>query len=391
MATIKVFGEPLRNMEVGFSIPISSTTKTMTMIGSERELAAFNRRIDIMSRPCEVKKNLTDFAYLRNTAGVASSTNWLKRADGSDSHYNSEDKNDYLQLTEIDNVNIKWSYDATADKMTVLFNFDTCTPPSYQRMFIENSKLMGRYDITYANSTTCNCARGCKQTDNNPNTDALSANVILSLIKTTNASLLSWTAWEISCLSWIMAMYYRTLDVPSQLGSGIQDGGQATAAAYVNGTSDSLTTPHGKVSNGGAIRFMYIENPYALRWLWGAGWRGENGTGYYVTDDVTANAAATMSTTATGVKTHTYLTSLSSTYPKNVNNFGIGTETGGGFPDGQWSNTSTSRVFYAGGTSPTGAICGAFARTATIDASYSSWDRRGRCALRKSVIERASA
>ena len=104
-----------------------------------------------------------------------------------------------------------------------------------------------------------------------------------------------------------------------------------------------------------------------------------------------ANAAVTMSTTATGVKTHTYLTSLSSTYPKNVNNFGIGTETGGGFPDGQWSNTSTGRVFYAGGTSGYGAVCGAFARRVDDAASYSVWNRRGRCALRKSVIERASA
>lgn len=390
MATIKVFGEPMRNMEVGFSIPISSTTKTMTMIGTEQQLAAFNRRIDLASRPCEIKKDMTDFAYLRNTAGVASSTNWLKRADGSDSHYNSADKNDYLQMADIENVNIKWTYDVTADKMSVMFNFDTWCPPGYQRWFVENSKLMSRYDITYADSTTLNCAKGCKQTDNNPNTDQMSANVIMSLIKATNASLLSWTAWEISCLSWIMAMYYRTLDVQGALGSGISSGDQSAAAAFVNGTSDSLTTPHGQVSSGGAIRFMYLENPYALRWLFGAGWRGDDGTGRYVTDDKVANVSATLSTSAAGIQTHAYPTDLYQTNPKNVNILGIATEAGGGYPDGQWSNTSASRVFYAGGLSLYGAFDGVFARSVFTDASLSTWYRRGRCAVRKSVVERAS-
>ena len=129
---------------------------------------------------------------------------------------------------------------------------------------------------------------------------------------------------------------------------------------------------------------MYRENPTdGKQWIWGAGWRGQNGTGYLTFDDEKANAAATMSLDNADV-TMTYLTNCSGTYMKNVDFFTMPIEAGGGsssgFCDGNWSNTYTERVFYSGGASDLGVLCGPFARDLYVDASNVSWYWRGRCA-----------
>ena len=371
---------------VGFSVRLSDTTKVMNMIGTVEQLAAFDDWVDNSPKPCEVKKDGTDFAYLTNTAGVASSTSWLTRADGTPSKYSTQDKN-YLQMVELENVNI--SIETTGTQLRVMFNFSPVCPEGFHRMFAEPTKLMSRYDLTFnSDGSTLDCCNGTSQPSGTFSFDNLH-----SMLAASGSDLLSWTAWEIACLGWIQAMRFRTLDVPSSArGKGLQSGSEAAARGWVNGTTDSLTTPHGGVNqNGnGGYRFMYMENcTDGKQWLMGFGWHGNNGKGYFTRDDYKANAQALIPILECEVE-HDYPTNLSETYAKNVSELGIATEGGGsassGFFDGNWSNTSDDRIFYAGGSSYSGAFCGPFARTVDTDAAYANWDRRGRVALRKSEV-----
>ena len=371
---------------VGFSVRLSDTTKVMNMIGTAEQLAAFDDWVDNSPKPCEVKKDGTDFAYLTNTAGVASSTSWLTRADGTPSKYSTQDKN-YLQMVELENVNI--SIETTGTQLRVMFNFSPVCPEGFHRMFAEPTKLMSRYDLTFnSDGSTLDCCNGTSQPSG-----TFSFDNIHSMLDASGSDLLSWTAWEIACLGWIQAMRFRTLDVPSSArGKGLQSGSEAAARGWVNGTTDSLTTPHGGVGqNGnGGYRFMYMENcTDGKQWLMGFGWHGNNGKGYFTRDDYKANAQALIPILECEVE-HDYPTSLSETYAKNVSELGIATEGGGsassGFFDGNWSNTNDDRIFYAGGHSDNGAICGPFARAVTNDAANANWSRRGRVALRKSEV-----
>ena len=371
---------------VGFSVRLSDTTKVMNMIGTAEQLAAFDDWVDNSPKPCEVKKDGTDFAYLTNTAGVASSTNWLTREDGTPSKYSIKDKN-YLQMVELENVNI--SIETTGTQLRVMFNFSPVCPEGFHRMFAEPTKLMSRYDLTFnSDGSTLDCCNGTSQPSGTFSFDNLH-----SMLDASGLDLLSWTAWEIACLGWIQAMRFRTLDVPSSArGKGLQSGLEAAARGWVNGTTDSLTTPHGGVNqNGnGGYRFMYMENcTDGKQWLMGFGWHGNNGKGYFTRDDYKANAQALIPILECEVE-HDYPTNLSETYAKNVSELGIATEGGGsassGFFDGNWSNTSDDRIFYAGGASSDGAVCGPFARGVNRDAAYAGWHRRGRVALRKSEV-----
>ena len=371
---------------VGFSVRLSDTTKVMNMIGTAEQLAAFDDWVDNSPKPCEVKKDGTDFAYLTNTAGVASSTSWLTRADGTPSKYSTQDKN-YLQMVELENVNI--SIETTGTQLRVMFNFSPVCPEGFHRMFAEPTKLMSRYDLTFnSDGSTLDCCNGTSQPSGTFSFDNLH-----SMLDASGSDLLSWTAWEIACLGWIQAMRFRTLDVPSSArGKGLQSGSETAARGWVNGTTDSLTTPHGGVdqNDNGGYRFMYMENcTDGKQWLMGFGWHGNNGKGYFTRDDYKANAQALIPILECEVE-HDYPTNLSETYAKNVSELGIATEGGGsassGFFDGNWSNTSDDRIFYAGGGSTAGALCGPFARVVYSDASNADWSHRGRVALRKSEV-----
>ena len=339
---------------VGFSVRLSDTTKVMNMIGTAEQLAAFDDWVDNSPKPCEVKKDGTDFAYLTNTAGVASSTSWLTREDGTPSKYSTQDKN-YLQMVELENVNI--SVETTGTQLRVMFNFSPVCPEGFHRMFAEPTKLVGRYDLTFnSDGSTLDCCNGTSQPSGTFSFDNLH-----SMLNETGTDLLGWTAWEISCFAWIQAMRFRTLDVPSSArGKGLQSGSEAAARGWVNGTTDSLTTPHGGVdqSGNGGYRFMYMENcTDGKQWLMGFGWHGNNGKGYFTRDDYKANVQALIPILECEAE-HDYPTNLSETYAKNVSELGIATEGGGsassGFFDGNWSNTSDDRIFYAGGNSTNG-------------------------------------
>ena len=377
----------ITNRSFGIEWSLDDTVKTLEYVGNTSMEAAFKNWCDTSGKPCEIKKDGTDFAYLTNTSGVASSTNWLTRADGSASHYQSSDKADYLQMVEQENVNVGCFINYTTRKMGVYFNFDKVCPVGFHRWFKNDTKLLGRYDFTpNADGSTVDCAYGLSQ----GTAVTWSADLMLTRLKATRTDLMEVTAWELIVDAWLQACYYKTFDIPSSArGRGVEGGAETAAKNYVNGTQDSLTTPHGAASGTsyGGYRWMYRENPTdGKQWIWGAGWRGQNGTGYLTFDDEKANAAATMSLDNADV-TMTYLTNCSGTYMKNVDFFAMPIEAGGGsssgFCDGNWSNTYTERVFYSGGDSHLGVICGPFARAVADVASAAAWYWRGRCALNR--------
>lgn len=370
---------------VGIQWNTDDTLKTITYVGSPLLKQKLMNWIDESAKPCEVKKDKTDFAYLTNTAGVASSTNWLTRTDGTDSHYNSADKEDYLQMVELKNINVKVKTDTSGNAYAVIFNFDSECPSGFKRFLVEDSKLFARYDSTNNATAGYDICIGKSQTGDND------ANSIFSRNRATGSGIYEITTWEYAVISWLMAFRYGSFDLQTALGRGIESGHQSAAKAFVNGLTDSLTTPHGKVTTTGgeAIRFMYIENPYGLRYIWCAGWRGNGTTGYFTYDDAKANTAATMATSDAD-ETHAII-SLSGTYAKNVNKLGLCSETGGsassGFFDGYWTNTdANNNIMYVGGDSYDNSFLGAFNRNTCIDATVSDWDQRGRGALRKSVV-----
>ena len=366
----------------GLRWSLDDTVKAPEYVGNTTLVDKFKNWVDTSPLPCEIKKDGTDFAYLTNTAGVASSTNWATRKDGSASHYQTSDKADYLQMCELFNINISPSINQLDRTMTVWFNTDTTCPAGFYRWFKNKSKLFSRYDSTFnADGSTIDACYGTSQPSGN-----WSFNTAFTMHKATNANLLCLTAWEIICLLWIQAAYYKSFDMQTALAGGLQTDSETAARGYVNGSTDTLTTPHGKISSG-AFRFMYLENAFwGKQWLMGFGWRGQAGKGYLTFDDAKANKAATMALEDADV-TMTYLTNTSSTYCKNVDFFTMPIEAGGsstsGFYDGNWSNTYTERVFYVGGDSTNGSLCGAFARILHIDASHSTWALRARCAMNR--------
>lgn len=366
----------------GIRWSLDDTVKTIEYVGNTALVDRFKSWVDSSAKPCEIKKDGTDFAYLTNTAGVESSTNWATREDGSASHYQTEDKSDYLQMVELSNINIGSSINQLDRTMTVWFNTDTNCPAGFYRWFKAGKKLFARYDSTFNDdATTIDACYGTSQ----PAGD-WSFNLAHTRTKATNANLMNITAWEIICLSWIQAAYYKSFDMQTALAGGLQTGYVQSARSYINGSTDTLTTPHGKISSG-AFRFMYLENAFwGKQWLAGFGWRGEAGKGYLTFDDEKANKAATMALEDADV-TMSYLTNCDYTYCKNVDFFTMPIEEGGssttGFYDGNWSSASTGVVFYVGGGSDDGSDCGAFARSLDAAASDSYWSQRARCAMNR--------
>ena len=366
----------------GLRWSLDDTVKAPEYVGNTTLVDKFKNWVDTSPLPCEIKKDGTDFAYLTNTAGVASSTNWVTRQDGSASHYQTSDKADYLQMCELFNINISPSINQLDRTMTVWFNTDTTCPAGFYRWFKNNSKLFARYDSTFNDdATTIDACYGTSQP-----TGDWSLSSAHQLTKATNANLMNITAWEIICLSWIQAAYYQTFDMQTALAGGLKSGSGTAARSYINGSTDTLTTPHGKISSG-AFRFMYLENAFwGKQWLAGFGWRGRAGTGYLTFDDEKANKAAILALEDADV-TMSYPTNCNGTYCKNVDFFTMPIEAGGssttGFYDGNWSSTYDDRMFYAGGASSNDSVCGAFARYLNISVGGETWGLRARCAMNR--------
>ena len=341
--------QTLQLASFGIRWNIDDAVKTITVVGNTTLYNKFKTWVETSGKPCEIKKDFTNFAYLRNEAGVASNVNWTERADGTGSHYATEDKNDYLQLVELQNINVAPFINLLDRTMTVYFNLDSVCPNGFYRWFKNGTKCMGRYDLTFnEDNTTLDCAAGNSQPTGN-----FSANSIHSMTVATNANLLNWTARN-----------------------------------WVAGTTDTLVAACGAV--GGGHRFMYCENAIdGKQWLWGAGWKfTANGVAKFTMDDVKANAAVTVTDANAEITVNFHVVDAAGwKYPKNINFFGMAEDEDGssstGITDGQYLNTAGGTVFYAGGASDPGASCGVFARLAITSASNARWYLRGRCALNR--------
>lgn len=391
----------------------------------------FKKWVDHASYACEIPRNSTsasDVVFYPTTTGTNTVTDWdsLHRTDGS-----------YLQMALIENINVGCFQDTSKGIKEIRFNFDKGCPDGFHKWFSHGtdaftatdgvidesthkyfkntSKLFGRYDVAPITSTTQAstgaeginmCANSSQGTGQNWSTYTLeggytkgnwNSNALLAGIKATNANLLELTYWEHYVMTMIFCAYYGTFnvqDIYNGMTNNYSAGGQA--GDFINGTTEStLFTHYGEVStNSGsntAYRFMHLENPlHGKQWIWGAGWKGSNGTYYMTFDDKKANEAATMVNSKADV-TGTYATNWSQSYISKIDVFGVPTAVEGssssGFFDAAWSATGTDRVAYLGGNSGSGDVCGGFARSFGDAASYTYWSRRGRVTMNVSSGE----
>jgi hypothetical protein len=398
----------------------ADNAKTPTFLGDISH-DTFKAWVDSASRPCEISKSGTDFAYL-NTSDLTKTT------DGSDSHYG-EDYPDFLQFAEIENINVGLFQNSKEGWKEVRFNFDLGCPKGFHKWFAhpyynstlgKYTKLMGRYNIipvdTVSNvgtyGVTCNAGFNMSPDTGSGTTydkGNWSANAMLTGIKATLDSsateagyeLLEITYWEHLVMSYIFAAYHKTFDTQSivkglqsdysNYDGNIKNGVIDTAETLVLGSKDS----HWAVSNAANTsnqyyKFLWLDMPlHGQQWIWGAGFVANSSVSpgqYWMTfDDKVANLSATMAKT-NGEVIGQYPVSLNSSYIKNMDLFGIPTAGGGssstGFYDGCWTtNLYDSRVAYLGGASDHGAVAGSWARALTDDASYAAWYRRGRLTM----------
>lgn len=371
-----------RERNFGIQWGMDDAVKTFTVVGNTDLYESFKRWVDTSARPCEIKKDGTDFAYLTNTEGTASSENWLTREDGSASHYASEDKLDYIQCVEQPNINISMTVDDLARTRTVWFNLDDECPNGFRRWFQTPTRLLGRYDITpNADGKTVDCASGTTQ----GTAVTWSADLMRNRLLATG-TLSEQLYWELVVDTWIQTAYYLTADLPSSArGRGIESGNETTARGHVNGGTDTLATPHGAVSGKG-YRWMYRENPTdGKQWIWASGTRYNNGTLYLTYSPEKAMKATTLAVSDADETLTTRADCPWVTYMLDIDLFTLPVLNGGssttGFCDGSSFGTYTNTVMYVGGYAPNGAICGPFARLSDVHASYAGWYRRGRCAF----------
>ena len=366
----------------------------------------FKAKIESLSKPCEIKKDGTDFAYLQMSGNTVA--DYTKRSNGSASHYNTADKADYIQMAEISNVNVGLFKDSVKGTMEVRFNFDAGCPQGFRKWFpntTTGTKLFGRYDILPNSAGGVNVCVGEKQ----EGTFNWNANNMLSEIKKTG-NFLEITYWEHLVMSYLFCAYFKTFNSQS-IYTGIQSGSEAAARDYANGTVESTVKEHtGKVSvtGGEAYKFLHLENPlHGKQWIWGAGWVGTTtGTGtlggqyWLTTDDIIANKAATLDVNANAqyIEIHDNypgsngdtgpLGRIENKYISKIDLYGVPTELNGsstsGFYDAHWAyGNGAGRVAYLGGTSNYGASDGVFARHFYDAASLAYWNRRGRLTMNR--------
>ena len=370
----------------------------------------FKAWVDSAAKVCEIKKDGSDFAYLKMSGNNVA--DYTLRADGSASHYTTADKADYLQMTEIKNINVGLFKDSVKGTKQVRFNFDAGCPKGFYKWFpnsTSGTKLFGRYDVAPITSTSAagtegiNCCYGESQgayTEYNYEKGNWSSNTLLAGIKATNANLLEETYWEHLVMSYLFCAYYKTFDTQS-VATGLQSGynkNPGYAGQWTAGGTDGILTPHGKNpvvnDNNEAYKFMHLENPlHGKQWIWGAGWVGKSTEGkgeYWLTlDDIVANKTATLSKNdAQFYGTYIAGSTITGKYISKIDLFGVPTEANAssstGFYDGFWANgLADSRVAYLGGSSDDGLIDGAFARSFGDDAPAAYWAWRGRITMNK--------
>jgi hypothetical protein len=403
----------------------ADTSKTPSFYG-EISHDEFKDWVEHAAWACEIPRNSTsaeDVAFYPTVGTTNTVSSWT------DSNFHQNDTA-YLQMAAIENINVGCFQDTSRGIKEIRFNFDKGCPDGFHKWFkygttaftatdgvidIANhkyfkntSKLFGRFDVAPITSTTqastgaegIDVRAGSSQgTKGNMSDYTLeggyskgnwNSNALLAGIKATNANLLELTYWEYYVMSMIFCAYYKTFDVQSKHVGMISGYDHGQAGDFTNGTTeDTLFTAQGEVSTGystnTAYRFMHLENPlHGKQWIWGAGWKGNNGTYYMTFDDKKANLAATMNNSNSDVS-GTYLTNMSSSYISDIDVYGVPTEVAGssttGFYDAAWSSTGSDRVAYLGGLSYLGDGCGGFARRFDLAASDPFWARRGRVTM----------
>ena len=373
-------------------------------------LADFKTWVDNASYPCEIKKDGTDFAYIKRSTG-STVADWTLRSDNNASHYNTSDKADYLQMTEIENVNVGLFENTAEHWQEVRFNFDKGCPEGFHKWFAhpywnasrgKYTKLIGRYDSTPHTNTTTTAdgidvmyggSQGAWVSDGSTYDNGIwSANTLLAATKATNANLLEETYWEHVVLTYIFCAYKGTFNTQSIYAGLQKDYNLGYAGQWLNGQTDSQMRHDAGVAIANTVntayRFMHIENAiHGKQWIWGAGWSGNNGKYYMTYDDIKANASTSLTESNADV-VGTYPTTLSGQYFGNADLWGVPTNTSGGssstrYCDAAWSAAGTGRVAYLGGTSYAESAVGGFARNFNLDAVFSSWAWRGRSTMNR--------
>ena len=408
----------------------NDTAPVPTFSGSI-SLADFKEWVDNASCPCEIGKDGQNFNYLLLTNYEKTASDYTGTTLLGDSHYKTEDKADYLQMTEIENVNVGLFKDSKKGIKEVRFNFDKGCPKGFHKWFAHPywneergcyTKLIGRYNTTPAGTNTSataagiNCAFGLSQGGSNANNYTLgswNANLLLAATKATMAedsgcTLLQETYWEHVVLSYIFSAYYETFNHQSIFYGHATDYNTAEnpnnptgagAGAGLNGHTDSLLMPHGTtVSNpsttNGGYRFMHIENAiHGQQWIWGAGCREKvtstEGTYYMTYDDVVANKIATLAfDDADVIGKFAAGSSVNNKFISKIDLLAMPTEVNGtsstGFCDAIMVNgTGADRIAYVGGYSNFGSSNGGFARLFNLVATHTSWTLRGRVTMNR--------
>ena len=388
----------------------NANNKVPTFLGdvSHEDFVAW---VDNASMPCEIKKDGTGFNYLKPD-DFTKTINIVNGTETGTSHYQTEDKNDYLQMTEIANINVGLFQDSSKGTKEVRFNFDKGCPKGFHKWFAhpfwnENrgvyTKLIARYDSapagenTSATSAGINVAYGDSQgawTSDNYAKGNWSSNLLHAANKATGANILEETYWEHVVLTYIFSAYFKTFDHQSIYGGLQSDYNSGNAGQWKAGQTDSLNSHKGQLGNNMGYRFMHIENAiHGKQWIWCAGWVGNvtatTGTYWMTYDDIIANKAATMAKDDADV----YGPFLGGSGVENkfigkIDLWGNPIEAGGssssGFYDAVWAyNIYDSRVAYVGGISDHGLSVGGFARSFDGDASISHWRRRGRITMNR--------
>ena len=377
----------------------------------------FRDWVDNASRPCEIHKSGGSvnsepvILYYALNAGTTSVNSWQYLNDGTSSHYGSTD---YLEMTEIDNINVGLFENKSEGWKEVRFNFDRGCPSGFHKWFPNSrtgTKLWARYDSIPVDTVSTVSTYGINvapfQSMGSYNSSAgeynkgiWSADTLLAGMKAMSLPLLEETYWEHLVLTYIYCAFFGTFDTQS-IYRGRTSGSQAQSMAIDTGSTDYRYDHYGELafneSGMNSYRFLHIEDAIhgkAMLWAAGAAVDNKNKVYYMTYDDIKANTFS--STTASFNRDYTDVsgficaltTTTSKCYMKNIDLFGMPTETSGtsdtGFYDFAFGNTTqTNGIMNVGGDTYYGYASGGFARFVNANSTSSYWDRRGRVTLNR--------
>jgi len=370
------------------------TVKTPAFFG-DVSWEKFKDWVDNASRPCEIPADTTDPA---SDIKYLDTENFNLNTEGEASHLNNIH---WLQMAEIENINVGLFEAKNGKWREVRFNFDKGCPKGFHKWFpntVNGKKLIGRYDTAVYDDTYVANNRG--QTGTHSSSDK-----IREAIANTNPNLLSLTYWEYHVLVFIFCAYYKTFDVQSVC-DGLcwatsSDSIASTyyekiESGYPNGWIDSQQSDHlGKsvYQSGGstsgrdnaAHKFMWLENPiFGKNYLRVAGCNTGTDGLYFCYDDIKANHNISLSYDKEQVEKIIPLEDNETDYCKDISLFGhnVGeyeaTGSSSGFFDrNTWDYSSTDQDFCeskVGGDSTSESAAGGFNRqfseTVDINGNY---------------------